>query len=100
MATDTPKVTLAGTIATILYRNDSNRYMVFSMRVPGRLDLVTATGYGRSCEVGAEIEVHGKWVEHAKYGRQFEFARVVEQTPTAPGAVARRLADGGHKLGG
>jgi exodeoxyribonuclease V alpha subunit len=92
VATDTTKVTLAGTIATILYRNESNRYMVFSMRVPGRLDLVTATGYGRSCEVGAEIEVHGKWVEHSKYGRQFEFARVVEQTPTAPGAVARRLA--------
>jgi exodeoxyribonuclease V alpha subunit len=92
VATAANRVTLAGTVASILYRNETNRYLVLSMRIPGRSDLITATGYGRSCELGAEVEAQGKWVEHPKYGRQFEFARLVEQTPTGPGAVARRLS--------
>ena len=85
-------MTLAGSVQAVRFRNEQTRYVVLSMRVEGRADLVVATGHSRSIESGAEVELIGRWVEHPTYGRQFAFDRLAEQAPTAPAAVARRLA--------
>lgn len=92
MAGKEQRVTLAGSVQAVRFRNEQTRYVVLSMRVEGRADLVVATGHSRSIESGAEVELIGRWVEHPTYGRQFAFDRLAEQAPTAPAAVARRLA--------
>lgn len=92
MADNTRRAALSGSVQGIRYRNAETRYLVLSVRVEGRADLVVATGHGRDVEVGAAVELQGRWVEHPTYGRQFAFERIAEQLPTAPAAIARRLS--------
>ena len=87
-------VTLAGTLRGILYSAPSSVYLVGRFEVEGELFPIVATGEMFAPSIGDSYLLHGEWIQHPKYGRQFRFASYEIAYPSTREGVERYLGSG------
>ncbi len=96
---------LQGVVEGVAFRAPESGYTVVRLRpergyVPasGAGELwapeprVTAVGTAEALDEGLRVRLHGRWSEHRKHGRQFEFAWYQPLPPLDPEGLARYLA--------
>ena len=96
-ASDSPAqapLTIRGQLERVTYANEENGYSVFRIAVPDCPDLVTAVGYSTVRMAGEELELLGKWVNHPKFGPQFQFSSCRSLLPSTVEGIRRYLGSG------
>ncbi len=93
---DEPRV--CGTVESVVFRNEETGYTVLSVRpVAERVgDSRRLTVVAKCATVwpGEEIEAEGRWVEDARWGRQFRAERLTCVAPTSAEGIKRFLSSG------
>ena len=65
--------------------------------VPSRInraEIITVRGSFARLHAGEQLTMTGAWVDHPKFGRQFEVHSCTMQTPTSLGGLQKYLASG------
>lgn len=85
-------IRIKGTVEDIQYKNPDNGYIVALLDVDN--EPVTAVGELGLIDVGESVELTGKFVEHYKYGHQFNAMMCVSSLPETIGAIQKYLSSG------
>ncbi len=89
---------VTGTVESVVFRNEETGYTVLSVRPVAEQvgDARRLTVVGRCATVwpGEEITAEGRWVEDARFGRQFRAERLTCVAPTSVEGIKRFLASG------
>ncbi len=83
---------LKGTIDRFLYQGSDNGFVVFVL-TRGNLSTIV-TGSLPALQAGQEIEVHGQWIMHPKFGKQFSAKHCTVQLPTSLVGLKKYLGSG------
>lgn len=84
---------LEGIVADIVFQSDDGMYSV--LRVENKsLGKFTVVYHGTAPYMGEQISAEGDWVEHARFGRQFNAAFLQVVKPTSAAGMERFLASG------
>ena len=78
------EIELSGQIERITFTNEENGYTIAKVKIHGRQDLVTVVGYLMSPTPGEMLNMKGEWVNHPKFGEQFN---VTEYKTTVPATI-------------
>jgi len=89
-------IELQGRIEKVLFSNADNGYAVLVLRCSSNADMqdITAVGTILSPRVGETLIVHGTWIEHQRFGRQFQIKRHETVIPTSVEGLERYLGSG------
>ena len=85
--------TITGTVEKLVFSNPGNGYTVLHLR-DNSGNRVTAVGTMPPLEDGAAVTVSGRWVENARFGRQFEVATVAVKAPEGVDGLLKYLTSG------
>lgn len=85
-------VTIEGIVESITFRNEDNGYTVCKLRT--NKELVTAVGIIPFINENHEYKAEGQWVNHVKFGRQFQVEVFTEIIPTTVTGIEKYLASG------
>ena len=85
---------LRGQIERVTYTNAENNYTVARVKVYGRKDLVTVVGHIVNPTPGEVISMKGEWINHPKYGEQFNIAFCQSTTPATVYGIEKYLGSG------
>ena len=85
---------LSGVVERITFVNEENGFSVIKIKAPRQADLVTVVGNMASVNVGAVVELKGKWIFDSKYGRQFKVYTYEEKLPATIAGLERYLGSG------
>ncbi len=80
------------TVENIIYRNEDNGYIVFDFDHEGNME--TATGQLPPISEGERLEMHGEWITHSSYGRQFSIKEIKKLAHDSKIGLIRYLASG------
>lgn len=84
---------LEGIVADIVFQSDDGMYSV--LRVENKsLGKFTVVYHGTAPYMGEQISAEGDWVEHARFGQQFNAAFLQVVKPTSAAGIERFLASG------
>lgn len=87
---------ITGIVDNIVYQSEDNTYCVLRIesRKAGRF---TAVYHGAAPYIGENVEIAGEWIEHARFGQQFDtkVLRIIE--PTSVAGIESFLASGAVK---
>lgn len=86
--------TLEGIVETITFQNPENLYIVFKLKPLNAASAVTVVGNLAPPFVGEQLEISGRWVQHPKFGRQFQAAACRRIAPADRKGMERFLASG------
>lgn len=75
------QIMLSGTVTRIIFQCAENGYSVFAIRRKGRREEDTVVGYGVAVAAGLPVDCRGRWIQHKKYGLQFEAKAVTRAVP-------------------
>ena len=81
---------LQGTVATVIYTNETKTYSVFLLK-DYRDERTTCIVYGPPPKTGDDVEVQGDFVVHRKYGKQFKVRAVDRLKPSDLAGAVRYL---------
>ncbi|MCL2755634.1 MAG: ATP-dependent RecD-like DNA helicase [Firmicutes bacterium] len=81
---------LVDEIADITFRNEENGYSVIRLKTSN----ITATGVFAFVSVGAELTLHGEFVNNAKYGKQFKVTSYEITPPNTPKKIKQFIGSG------
>ena len=84
---------LQGTVERITYRNDENGYTVARFHVDSA-GIHTITGRFPSINEGEHLTVSGRWVDHPKFGRQFDAKHSRMSAPATLKGMEKYLSSG------
>ncbi len=96
-AVPTPEEVLTGTIVSVRFHNPRNGWSVLSFSSNG--EFITAVGSIVNPREGDEYELHGRYVQNAKYGEQFQFENAELQLPSTKRGTIRYLASIAYGVG-
>lgn len=90
-----------GSIERITFRNEKTGFAIARVE-PAPADgpaaeSFTALGNLGALRAGEEVELHGEWVTHPTYGRQFRVEAAAAKAPVGAEAVGRYLGSGAIK---
>ncbi len=85
---------LAGIVDRVVFSNPANGYTVLQVRGDGGGRLATVVGTMPPLEVGALVEVEGRWEDDRSWGRQFRASLVVVAPPAGEEGIAAYLGSG------
>jgi exodeoxyribonuclease V alpha subunit len=88
------RTTLEGAVGKILFSNEDNGWCALRLQPPRDAPTVTAIGPLLGVRQGDEVRLTGHWVQHAKYGEQFEVDSYVHVAPSTLEGLRRFLASG------
>ncbi len=83
---------LRGTIEHVQFASDSG-WCVLKVRTDAGV-LATVRGTAVAAATGERVHCRGGWVEHQKYGRQFDAQAIQTLPPATPDAIEKYLASG------
>lgn len=84
---------LEGVVADIIYQSDDMMYSV--LRVENKiLGKYTVIYHGPAPYLGEHVCVEGDWIEHARFGQQFNAATLQVMQPTSAAGMESFLASG------
>jgi len=84
---------VVGRVARILFTNDENGWCVLRLE-PDDAPTLTAIGPLLGVRPGDELRLSGRWINHAKYGEQFEAESYVQVAPSTLDGIRRFLGSG------
>ena len=87
---------IEGTVETIIFQSDNKQFCVFRLQCAS-LGLVTAVYRGPSPFLGETIQANGGWIQHARFGRQFNVTGYQSVKPGSAEGIERFLASGAIK---
>ena len=82
-----------GQIVEVIYKNDSNSYMVAELEKDNG-ELLTIVGYLPFIEEGDTLKLFGKMVVHQEYGEQFKIDTFEKMMPENSKALEKYLSSG------
>ncbi len=84
---------LEGVVDDIIFQSEDNMYSVLRVenKAQGRF---TAVYRGPAPYLGENISLSGNWIEHARFGRQFDVVSLTVTQPTSVAGIERFLASG------
>src|SRR5918996_4399040 len=82
---------LQGEVERLVYSGDETGYTVCRLLAPGQEDLVTVVGNLPGVQPGERLELEGRWLQHSKYGLQFQVYRFTSLLPATANAIRRYL---------
>lgn len=85
-------IKIKGTVEDIQYKNPDNGYVVALLDVDN--EPVTAVGELGLVDVGESVELTGRFVEHYKYGYQFNAVMCVSSLPETLVGIQKYLSSG------
>lgn len=107
---DPDAVELTGTLERVVFHNEENGYTVLRLLpdralpveakvkgAPSRTvsrDPVTCVGHMVNPQVGVQLQVSGRWVNNARFGRQLAFDMAEEMLPATSEGIRLYLASG------
>ncbi len=87
---------LEGIVEDIVFQSDDGMFCV--LRISSKTDgRVTAVYHGAAPFMGEQVSLSGKWIEHVRFGRQFDAVVCTVLQPTSVAAIERFLASGAIK---
>lgn len=90
---DDSLITLTGKFTYILFRNEGNFYTAAKFEVndeKGRV--ISVTGNIPEIITGIQYRINGNYIEHPRYGMQFQIQTLVKLLPTEKEGVVRYLS--------
>ena len=85
---------ISGTVEAVVYRNDANAYTILEVYSEEKKEVLTVVGTMPFVGEGEVIEVHGEWVFHSEYGKQFRVNKFEKRLPTDVNSVLKYLSSG------
>ncbi len=85
--------TVEGAVGRILFSNDENGWCAVRLQ-PEDATSLTAIGPLLGVRQGDELRLTGRWIQHAKYGEQFEVESYVHVAPSTLDGLRRFLGSG------
>ncbi|MDR2935101.1 MAG: AAA family ATPase, partial [Candidatus Adiutrix sp.] len=89
-----PEETLSGRIERVTFANPDNGWTVLAVRTAKPSRAITAVGHLPSPAAGEFIEMIGRFVEHAQFGRQFQISRARLLPPKTEAGLKKYLGSG------
>lgn len=86
--------TIEGVLEQVVYANEENGYTVARIQEDGKGDLSTAVGTLTGIRTGDNIQLHGQWTHHPKYGRQFQIESFRAVPPSTLTGMKKYLSSG------
>ena len=86
---------IEGTVEHVLFRNESNGYLVLELNASGTL--VTVTGEIGEADEGEVLSLWGNYTVHPRYGEQFQAENCEHKLPSASADIERYLSSGAIK---
>ena len=96
MDQETELIELAGSVQSVIYKNEENGYTVLRL-VDSNGELVTVVGCFPYASAGESMIVSGTWTTHNVHGRQFKAEFAQRMLPTDEAAIYQYLASGAIK---
>ncbi len=87
-------VSLTAEVSHVTYYNPVTSYLVAKVKAEHEPGYVTVVGALPQVAPGAVLRLLGRWVEHPKFGRQFEASGFEEAMPATESGVRRYLGSG------
>lgn len=87
------ELTVKGTVAAIIYRNEENGYTVLKLETTDGDD-ITCVGSFPTLSVGAVLSVSGKVSVHNRYGEQLAVEAYTVCDPTSRAGIVKYLSSG------
>lgn len=87
------KQELVGTVEKILFQAQDTGFAVFSVQV-GQGNSVIVRSYLHTIHAGEIVTLHGAWVSHPKWGRQFQADSCFKTPPKSSVGLKKYLASG------
>ncbi len=84
---------LTGTIEKCIYQNSENGFTVLVLVLP-RDQSTVVRGFLPAVQPGEQVTLKGSWVNHPKFGRQFEAQSCVSRLPTSVMGLKKYLGSG------
>lgn len=83
---------LSGTVERLLYQDKANGFTIFVLRTKSAD--ITIKGYLPDLTQGQEVDVHGSWIFHPKFGKQFQATSCSTRLPTSLNGLKKYLSSG------
>lgn len=87
---------LEGLLEDIVFQSDDSMFCVLKVNSKAE-GLITAVYHGPAPYIGENISLSGKWIEHYRFGRQFDAVMCSVMQPTSLAGIERFLASGAIK---
>jgi len=85
---------LAGSVSGVVYHNPDTGYTVLRLRANGTPQNHTVVGQLPKLSEGEWLCLEGQWINHPKFGEQFQVSGYRVQAPQGPEEIERYLAGG------
>ena len=87
-------ISLKGQIETVTYASEKTGFAVVQVALTDQPDRITVVGHLMTPTPGEILEMHGEWVDHAKFGRQFRLVKHRTIVPTTLYGIKKYLGSG------
>ena len=87
-------VSLEGVVERITYSNQENGYTIARLQPAEGRELVTIVGSLPSLNVGESLRLEGRWINHPRFGQQFQVERYQMVLPASAEGIRRYLGSG------
>lgn len=85
---------ICGTVDTIIFASQDNRFTVLKLSPEKLSTQITVTLNGIAPLIGQLLEIEGEWVKHPKFGQQFKAMTYKTVAPTEISGIEKFLASG------
>jgi exodeoxyribonuclease V alpha subunit len=85
---------IQGIVERVTFHSQESGYTVLRFNVPGERELVTVIGRFPEIHAGQTLHLTGFWLEHPKYGRQFQCLHAQETKPATLTGLEKYLGSG------
>jgi len=85
---------MTGVVDSVVFDSGDGRFSVFRLVPDGQSSRVSVTIPSAAPLVGQEVSLQGEWVEHPRFGSQFQAAHIRVTAPTSTQGILRFLASG------
>ncbi|MDR1126146.1 MAG: ATP-dependent RecD-like DNA helicase [Deltaproteobacteria bacterium] len=85
---------ISGTLERVLFHNADNGYSVLRLKPHRGLDPFAAVGNMFDPQPGSSLRFQGQWVEHPRFGRQFQFNHYDIILPATTEGIRHYLGSG------
>lgn len=87
-------VLIKGVLKRVLYTNEENGYTVGILESINEKKSITITGCLPSIHCGETLILRGQWIQHAQYGKQFQFSEFESRLPNDVHGIRKYLSSG------
>lgn len=85
---------IRGTVDRVTFSNSENGYAVLQVAIYQKKERLTVVGTLFNARPGVEITARGKYIEHSKFGTQFQAITISETVPTTVEGIQKYLTSG------